>query len=290
MVGRNEGKEYLISKPVLTIGRSELSDIGLYGDPSIAPTHAVIESVPGQDRHRLRHVAGGQGEHAYPPTVVNGRPVTAEQWLTDGDSIQIGSRTLMFQEKATRGLAPTPAAPPRPVPQSEAARGSLAGPGAAGQETAWETRPPGMGGARPPLAAPPEIVSQMGSAPEVPLTPVLSQFSQAVTQKDLTTTGLGFGGSGSRLTAIAGPYAGQSFPLAHLPVTIGRAKDRDVALPADTSVSRTHARIVYEGGLHQIADDGSSNGTLVNNMRLSSQRPLRSGDVIQLGETQLRYE
>ena len=36
VLGKNEGKEYLIAKPITTVGRGELSDIGLYGDPDIA--------------------------------------------------------------------------------------------------------------------------------------------------------------------------------------------------------------------------------------------------------------
>jgi pSer/pThr/pTyr-binding forkhead associated (FHA) protein len=287
MVGRNEGKEYLIAKAVTTIGRSELSDIGLYGDPSIAPTHAVIESLADQNRHRLRHVAGGQGAHAYPPTIVNGHPITAEQWLTDGDTIQIGGRMLMFAEKATRS-APRPMAAP------------ALNTGAPRQVDSYPAPPLlGTGGnsSRPPLGMPPDVVAQMGTLPEptVPLTPVLAQFSDSVTLKDFNipsqnTTRLITEAAGSRLTAVRGPYTGQSFPLGHLPVTIGRSQDRDVALPADSSVSRTHARVTYEGNRHMIADDGSSNGTLVNGLRLNASRPLRPGDVVQMGETELRYE
>lgn len=282
MVGRNEGKEYLISKPVTAIGRSELSDIGLYGDPTIAPTHAVIESLPAQNRHRVRHVAGGQGANAYPPTMVNGRPVTAEQWLTDGDTIQIGSRTLLFAEKATRGR-----------PRVTAEQPGVAQAAPASPMPAPDSQP----GQRPPLAAPADIIAQMGTAPEANTnnTTVLSQFAASVTEKDDTTVRMDVGslatpGPGSRLTVVRGPYAGQSFPLSHLPTTIGRSQDRSIPLPADTSVSRTHARIAYENGQHQIADDGSSNGTYVNHVRLSGPRPLRPGDTIELGDTEMRYE
>ena len=116
VLGRNEGKEYLLAKPITTIGRSELSDIGLYGDPQIAPTHAVIEAMPdaesgtGCATSPTRPGRGGAGP--YPPTLVNGQPVMAEQWLADGDTLQIGKRTLLFQEKATRGKAPLPVPSP----------------------------------------------------------------------------------------------------------------------------------------------------------------------------------
>ena len=150
VLGRNEGKEYLLAKPVTTIGRSELSDIGLYGDPSIAPTHAVIEALPAQKRHRLRHVADqpGQGRGGpYPPTLVNGQPVTAEQWLADGDTVQVGKRTLLFHEKATRGAAPKIAPP---APNSGGARGEVAATRYIGQE---------LTAAGAPYAAPPPSTS-----------------------------------------------------------------------------------------------------------------------------------
>lgn len=264
VVGKNEGKEYLISKPLTTIGRDELADIGLFGDKAIAPTHAVIESLPAQRRHRLRHVAPGQGGGpTYPPTRVNGQPVTAEQWLADGDTIQIGKRALVFYEKATRGA-------PRSTPIS-----NPPGPARfAGQELEGSDRivAPSVAPARPALTPSDDILAQMGTVPEP--SPVLAPS----------------GGLGTRLTCLAGPYAGQSFPLSHAPTTLGRSADRDIALPADTSVSRAHARIIYQNGRHAAADDGSSNGTLVNGARLSALHILSAGDTIQMGDTVLRYE
>ncbi len=268
VLGRNEGKEYLIAKPVTIIGRSELADIGLFGDPSIAPTHAAIESLPAQNRHRLRAVmeTNKRGQE-YAPPLVNGQPVVGEQWLVDGDTLQIGKRTLLFSEKATRKGA---SAPPRPAAPPDGARPANRYVG----EELSAAKP-----ARPPLTTPDDIVAQMGAAP----TP--SSSSEAT-----ILSGPGFGGLGSRLVAVSGPYTGQSFPLSHVPVTIGRATERDVPLPADTSVSRSHARITYADGRHFIADDGSSNGTFVNGGRIGEPRLLSSGDTISLAETVFRYE
>lgn len=275
MVGRNEGKEYLLATPVVTIGRNELSDIGLFGDPSIAPTHAVIESLPDQNRHRLRHVAAGAREGAYPPTVVNGRPVTSEQWLTDGDTIQIGGRTLLFQEKATRGAHPAPA----PTSAPATARAPFVG-------EALTTVPGGPSfpeatAVRPSLTPPPEVWAQMGTVPEA--APPMPEPASVFALVDAAR-------SGTRLTATKGPYAGQSFALGLGDVMLGRASGQDIALTADSSISRSHARVTYENGHHLIVDAGSSNGTQVNGQLVTAPRQLRVGDQVQLGDTIFRYE
>ena len=269
VLGRNEGKEYLISKPVTTIGRSELADIGLFGDPAIAPTHAVIESLPAQNRHRLRAVMEPNKRGAeYAPPLVNGQPVAGEQWLVDGDTLQIGKRTLLFQEKATRKGA---AADSFASPLASVPTGSGVSPPTRyiGQELGTEPNP------CPSLTTPADVIAQMGAAPVGEAT---------------VLAGPGSGGIGTRLVCVQGPYSGQSFPLSHAPATIGRAPERDIPLPADTSISRSHARITYADGRHLIADDGSSNGTFVNGGRITDPRPLSSGDTIQLADTTFRYE
>ena len=284
VLGRNEGKEYLIAKPITTIGRSELADIGLFGDPAIAPTHAAIESLPAQNRHRLRAVMeGGKRDAQFAPPLVNGQPVAGEQWLADGDTIQLGKRTLLFHEKATRrGAAPMPAAPAPPVrPASRFVGEELTA-------SPSEARPQSAAG-RPPLTTPANVLDQMGSAPD-PATAAVSPAGFTPSSEATVLTGVGFGGVGTRLVAVQGPYAGQSFPLSHAPALIGRAPERDIPLPADTSVSRSHARITYADGRHFIADDGSSNGTFVNGGRVSDPRLLSSGDTIQLADTAFRYE
>lgn len=95
---------------------------------------------------------------------------------------------------------------------------------------------------------------------------------------------------GTRLVCLSGPYRGQSFPLSHAPATIGRASTVTISLPADLSLSRTHAEIAYVGGRHLLSDSGSVNGTVVNDAPLTEPLPLIPGDVIALGDTTLRYE
>ena len=284
VLGKNEGKEYLISKPITTIGRGELSDIGLYGDVNIAPTHIAIEALAAQNRHRLRFVGeGGKRGTTYKPPLVNGQPVANEMWLADGDTIQLGRRTLLFHEKATRRSGGNPS----PIPPGQAAPPGV--PRYVGQELAGASATPAPTPARPPLTTPDAVVAQMGSAPISDAT-VLSPGMSSPSMSSSALSSPGMGGAGTRLICVQGPYAGQSFPLSHAPATIGRAPEQTIPLPADTSISRLHARITYADGRHLLADGGSSNGTFVNGSRVADARPLSSGDTIVLGDTALRYE
>lgn len=72
------------------------------------------------------------------------------------------------------------------------------------------------------------------------------------------------------------------------PVHIGRAASNDVTLP-HSSISRSHARI--DGGLDRwlITDLHSANGVVVNGARVE-RTELKNGDVIGLGDINLRFE
>ncbi|MEW6020463.1 MAG: FHA domain-containing protein, partial [Pseudomonadota bacterium] len=57
----------------------------------------------------------------------------------------------------------------------------------------------------------------------------------------------------------------------------------------DSNVSRRHAEIRQEGNEYVIVDLDSTNGVEVNGQRVR-KRTLRSGDVITLGATRVRFE
>lgn len=74
-------------------------------------------------------------------------------------------------------------------------------------------------------------------------------------------------------------------------VSIGRASSSDVQLP-DPTVSSSHASIrVHQTG-YAAFDEGSTNGTFVNGTRIAAGRPkpLRSGDVVQVGAFAIAVE
>ena len=73
-------------------------------------------------------------------------------------------------------------------------------------------------------------------------------------------------------------------PLDPGELTIGRDPDNDLVLITKT-VSRQHARLVFNGGRWLLEDRGSVNGTLLNGHRIQpgAQLPLRHADRIELG-------
>jgi len=77
-------------------------------------------------------------------------------------------------------------------------------------------------------------------------------------------------------------------PVDTTPFKIGRSSDNTLQL-TDPQVSRYHAEIVQRDSAWSIRDCGSRLGTLVNNRRLE-QSPLRPGDLVKIGQTELRIE
>jgi predicted component of type VI protein secretion system len=82
---------------------------------------------------------------------------------------------------------------------------------------------------------------------------------------------------------IEGPEAGRQVPLHH-ELEVGRAPDLPLALD-DEQVSRHHARFIAEGHDAFVQDEGSTNGTYVNDHLIHSRRLLRPGDLVRIGLT-----
>ena len=138
--------------------------------------------------------------------------------------------------------APDPAAAPIPVPQT-VSRDALAGMGGAAAT-----------GAAVGLGAAAGIASNMAStrAPQRPLAQLVDVVS------------------------------GESHSITSAQVTIGRERSvSDIAL-RDPNVSRRHAQLTFTGSDWSIEDLNSTNGTLVNNRRIT-RCPLRNGDLLTFG-------
>jgi FHA domain/von Willebrand factor type A domain len=91
------------------------------------------------------------------------------------------------------------------------------------------------------------------------------------------------------LEVTAGPGKGRVFPLSSESATsVGRARANDIALE-DDAVSGQHFRVRPEEGGFVLHDLGSTNGTRVNERRVS-RHGLQDGDVIRIGDTSLRFK
>jgi hypothetical protein len=89
--GFRKGREVLLSKPEITIGRGESCDIGLFGDPNVDKLHARIRTQG--DRYVLIDDGSGSG------TYVNDERIRGPRALRSGDLIRLGKCVLRFGER-----------------------------------------------------------------------------------------------------------------------------------------------------------------------------------------------
>lgn len=71
--------------------------------------------------------------------------------------------------------------------------------------------------------------------------------------------------------------------ISKVETTLGRDPDCDLFID-NIGISREHCRILYRGGRFFLRDNGSSNGTFLNNNRASHEMELHDQDEIQLGK------
>lgn len=186
---------------------------------------------------------------------VNGHPVREAQ-LADGSLIELGRHRFHFHHRALAGAgAPLPGAP----------------------NWGETVRPP----APPPpapvwLGAPEPVV-----APAYPSAPPPADWPQPVSVTE---------GAGPVLRVIGGPNTGTVVALHYDVCTLGRELDNTLPL-ADRRMSRYHAQIAYreEEGTWVLEDRGSTNGTLLNGLRVN-RAALSPGDVVQVGDSIIAVE
>lgn len=82
---------------------------------------------------------------------------------------------------------------------------------------------------------------------------------------------------------------GQVLMLSEGSTSIGR-ESADITLTGESSVSRQHAILERKGEHVTIRDEGSTNGTYVNGVRIEGTVHLDPGDQVQLGAVRLTYE
>jgi hypothetical protein len=72
-------------------------------------------------------------------------------------------------------------------------------------------------------------------------------------------------------------------------ITIGRTQGCDIIFDGDTLTSRRHAILRFDVNRYVLADLGSSNGTFVNDIEITTPTTLKHGDRILIGERELLF-
>jgi hypothetical protein len=95
-----------------------------------------------------------------------------------------------------------------------------------------------------------------------------------------------------RLVVVRSPALeeGDELSLDSSALLVGRGARNDVDLTADEYASSEHARIEPRRDGVWLEDVGSTNGTYLNGIQLTRAKRLTPGDVVRIGETELRYE
>ena len=83
---------------------------------------------------------------------------------------------------------------------------------------------------------------------------------------------------------------GEEFGLDARPLTLGRGPQNDVSIDGDEFASARHVRVEPRRDGVWVSDVGSTNGTYVNGVRIDRPRKLAHGDVVRVGETELRFD
>jgi hypothetical protein len=97
---------------------------------------------------------------------------------------------------------------------------------------------------------------------------------------------------GGRLVIVRSPTLpeGEEHRLNGTQLSVGRSSTNDVELRGDGFASARHALFEPRPDGVWLEDVGSTNGTFVNGIKLERARKLTPGDIVRVGETDLRYE
>jgi hypothetical protein len=91
----------------------------------------------------------------------------------------------------------------------------------------------------------------------------------------------------AELTGISVSVSGQSYALSAARLIVGRSERCDLHID-DPSVSSEHARLVRDADGWRVVNLLSTNGTFVNEQKVSSS-PLESGDRIRFGGVEFKF-
>lgn len=90
------------------------------------------------------------------------------------------------------------------------------------------------------------------------------------------------------LVVISGTDLGRKYTIGPREMTLGRATTSDICISQD-SVSRTHAKIFTDDQGVKLRDNDSTNGTVVNDGKITETYLLRDGDLIKIGRQIFKF-
>ena len=93
----------------------------------------------------------------------------------------------------------------------------------------------------------------------------------------------------ARLVILSEGLTGKAHELAVDKTTIGRVDDSTFPIP-EGSVSSHHCEILLRGGEVIVHDLNSTNGTFVNGHQVTGEAPLKGGQILRLGQVEMRLE
>src|ERR1700722_1865455 len=93
----------------------------------------------------------------------------------------------------------------------------------------------------------------------------------------------------SKLVVLSEGMAGESYELKVDRTTIGRVEDNTFPIP-QPSVSSHHCEIYLRGNDVVVKDLNSTNGTFINNNPVTAEAVLKPGEILRLGQVELRLD
>jgi hypothetical protein len=127
--------------------------------------------------------------------------------------------------------------------------------------------------------------SVVGDSPNATIQDFLAQSTPE--ERLIIEGALAGDGNSAMIFVHRGPQKGARFLLTSTGASIGRASENDVFLD-DVTVSRKHATIEKSADGFTFSDEGSLNGSYVNNQSVSKVT-LVTGDEIQIGKFHLLF-
>jgi pSer/pThr/pTyr-binding forkhead associated (FHA) protein len=93
----------------------------------------------------------------------------------------------------------------------------------------------------------------------------------------------------AKLVLLSAGMTGRAYDLKVEKTTIGRVEDNTFQIP-EPSVSSHHCEVLMRGDDILVRDLNSTNGTFINGEKVATESPLKLGQILRLGQIEMRLE